>query len=76
MQVKPGRPLSDHLENFMQSSGEHGVIVISFGSVLSSLNHAILENMVGAISKLKQKVIWKVKSEYKASRCWINESSY
>ena len=64
MQVKPGGPLPDDLENFMQGSGEHGVILVSFGGAISSLNHAILEKMVGAISKLKQKVIWKVKSEY------------
>eukprot|EP00112_Aurelia_sp_Birch-Aquarium-sp1_P015175 Seg334.2 transcript_id=Seg334.2/GoldUCD/mRNA.D3Y31 product="UDP-glucuronosyltransferase 2A1" protein_id=Seg334.2/GoldUCD/D3Y31 len=60
MQVKPGRPLPVDLENFMQSSGEHGVVLISFGSVISSVNHVILEKMVDAISKLKQKVIWKV----------------
>ena len=59
--TKPAKELSDELEDFMQSSGEHGVVVISFGTVLESLNEGIVKNIMAAVSRLKQKVIWKAK---------------
>ena len=58
--TKPASKLSTELEEFMQSSGEHGVVVISFGSAIMHLNEDVLQNIIAAISRLKQKVIWKI----------------
>ena len=57
---KPAARLPEDLENFMQSSGDAGVVVISFGSAISSLSHHIIGRILMAISNLKQKFIWKV----------------
>ena len=50
----------------MQSAGDEGVILVSFGTVLGEyvgLSESMLRVMVGAFSKLPQKVIWKLKLE-------------
>jgi hypothetical protein len=33
---RPGRKLPDHLQKFLDESGEDGVILVSFGSVLKA----------------------------------------
>ena len=59
--TKPANKLSTELEQFMESSGEHGVVVISFGSAIMHLDHEVIQNIVRAVSRMKQKVIWKIK---------------
>ena len=59
--TKPAGKLSEELEDFMQSSGEHGVVVISFGSAIMHLDEKIIETIITAVSRIKQKVIWKIK---------------
>ncbi|KAM8893918.1 UDP-glucuronosyltransferase 2B1-like isoform 2-T2 [Spinachia spinachia] len=57
-QCKPAEPLPDHLEEFVQSSGEHGVIIMSLGTFVSELPADISNEMAAAFAKLPQKVIW------------------
>jgi len=62
----PAKPLPNELEKFMQSAGDDGVILVSFGTVLGEhigFNESILQVMAEAFSKLPQKVIWKLKLE-------------
>ena len=50
----------------MQSTGDEGVILVSFGTVLGEhmgFNESMLQVMAEAFSKLPQKVIWKLKLE-------------
>ena len=58
------KPLPAELEAFMQSSGNNGVILVSFGSFISSsakrIDKAGLTVMAGAFAKLPQKIIWKL----------------
>ncbi|KAM8895424.1 UDP-glucuronosyltransferase 2A2-like isoform 1-T2 [Spinachia spinachia] len=60
-QCKPAEPLPDHLEEFVQSSGEHGVIIMSLGTFVSELPADISNEMAAAFAKLPQKVIWRHK---------------
>jgi len=53
--------LPSDLEQFMQDSGDDGVVVVSFGGVLSEFDEAVVANMLMAISRIKQKFIWKIK---------------
>ena len=46
----------------MQSAGDDGVILVSFGTVLGSLDENVLQMMATAFSRLPQKVIWKIKT--------------
>lgn len=58
-QCKPSRPLPDELEMFMQSSGEHGVIVMSFGTRFKGLDLNLSEIFASAFARLPQKVVWR-----------------
>ena len=54
-QTKP-KPLPEDLQQFMRSSGEEGVVVVSFGSILGLNNLPRAEVLLSVLSKLKQKV--------------------
>uniref|UniRef100_A0A3B4B4U6 UDP-glucuronosyltransferase n=1 Tax=Periophthalmus magnuspinnatus TaxID=409849 RepID=A0A3B4B4U6_9GOBI len=56
---KPSKPLSAELEDFMQSAGEHGVIVMTLGSVVNALPIKLAEEIASVFAKLPQKVIWR-----------------
>ena len=60
--ASPAQPLSEELEEFMQSAGDDGVILVSFGTILGSLDENVLQMMATAFSRLPQKVIWKIKT--------------
>ncbi len=58
-QCKPAKALPHDLEVFMQSSGEHGVIIMSLGSFISVLPDEITVEIAAAFAQLPQKVIWR-----------------
>ncbi|XP_031424632.1 UDP-glucuronosyltransferase 2A1-like isoform X1 [Clupea harengus] len=62
-QCKPAKPLPQDLEDFVQSSGEHGVILMSLGTFVSQLPSDITEEIAAAFAELPQKVIWKYTGE-------------
>ncbi|XP_037114951.1 UDP-glucuronosyltransferase 2A1-like [Syngnathus acus] len=58
-QCKPARPLPAELEDFVQSSGEHGVIVMTLGTLVADLPEDITDGIAAAFAQLPQKVIWR-----------------
>ncbi|XP_068169708.1 UDP-glucuronosyltransferase 2A2-like [Antennarius striatus] len=66
-QCKSAKPLPQHLENFVQSSGEHGVIIMSLGTLIGELPQDLADDIAAAFAKLPQKVIWKYKGERPAT---------
>ncbi|KAK9542472.1 hypothetical protein VZT92_000332 [Zoarces viviparus] len=66
-QCKPAQPLPEHLEEFVQSSGEHGVIIMSLGTFVSELPADITNEIAAAFAKLPQKVIWRHKGDRPAT---------
>ncbi|KAM7415575.1 hypothetical protein PAMA_017880 [Pampus argenteus] len=62
-QCKPSKPLSKELEDFVQSSGEHGVIVMTLGTLVAKLPEDITEDIAAAFAQLPQKVIWRHKGK-------------
>lgn len=60
-QCKPARPLPELLEEFVQSSGEHGVIFMSLGTLIGELPHDLAEEIAAGFANLPQKVIWRYK---------------
>ncbi|CAL8326731.1 unnamed protein product [Lota lota] len=58
-QCREAKPLPAELEAFMQSSGEHGVVVMSLGTLVSALPKEMTEAIAEAFSKLPQKVVWR-----------------
>lgn len=62
-QCKPSKPLSKELEDFVQSSGEHGVIIMTLGTLVAKLPEDIAEDIAAAFAQLPQKVIWRHKGK-------------
>uniref|UniRef100_UPI003AACBB2B UDP glucuronosyltransferase 5 family, polypeptide G1 n=1 Tax=Centroberyx gerrardi TaxID=166262 RepID=UPI003AACBB2B len=58
-QCSKARPLPAELEAFMQSSGEHGVVVMSLGTLVSALPREVTEAIAAAFAQLPQKVVWR-----------------
>lgn len=58
-QCKPSEPLPAELEEFVQSSGEHGVILMSLGTLVKSLPVDITSEIAAAFAQLPQKIIWR-----------------
>ncbi|TDH17275.1 hypothetical protein EPR50_G00007090 [Perca flavescens] len=66
-QCKPAKPLPEHLEEFVQSSGEHGVILMSLGTFVSELPADVTNVIAAAFAELPQKVIWRHKGDRPAT---------
>ncbi|KAG7219211.1 hypothetical protein INR49_019271 [Caranx melampygus] len=62
-QCKPSKPLPTELEEFVQSSGEHGIIVMTLGTLVAQLPEDITEAIAAAFAQLPQKVIWRHKGK-------------
>lgn len=58
-QGKQSKPLPSDLEEFMQSSGEHGVVVMTLGTLLGNLGPELSEVVASAFARLPQKVVWR-----------------
>ncbi|XP_067859764.1 UDP-glucuronosyltransferase 2C1-like [Heptranchias perlo] len=59
----PGKPLSPDLQQFMDSSGEDGVVIFSLGSVVGFLPPALAIEVAAGLAQLPQKVIWRYVGE-------------
>ena len=56
--ASPAKPLNTELEEFMQNSGDQGVVLVSFGTVVGT-DKTMIDKMAAAFSKLPYKVLWK-----------------
>ncbi|XP_061787111.1 UDP glucuronosyltransferase 5 family, polypeptide D1 [Nerophis lumbriciformis] len=60
-QCKPANPLPADLEDFVQSAGEDGVVVMSLGTLVNAMPPEDAEEVAAVFAKLPQKVIWRHK---------------
>ncbi|KAM9854799.1 UDP-glucuronosyltransferase 2C1-like [Aulostomus maculatus] len=58
-QCKPSKQLPTELEEFVQSSGEHGVVVMTLGTLVGKLPQDVAEEIAAAFAQLPQKVVWR-----------------
>ena len=63
MHVDPPKPLPPDLEEFMEESGEAGVILVSFGSLVGEMDEAKSEMIANVLSRFPQRVIWRYTGE-------------
>ena len=57
----PAEPLPAEFEEFMQNTaGNEGVILVSFGTVLGNVEEKKLALLANALSRVPQKVLWKL----------------
>ncbi|XP_078603319.1 UDP-glucuronosyltransferase 2A3-like [Branchiostoma floridae x Branchiostoma japonicum] len=63
LNVRVAAPLAEDMEAFVQSSGDDGVIVVSFGSQVKTMSVERREVFATAFARLRQKVVWRYVGE-------------
>lgn len=65
MNCRPSQALPTDIKRFMDESGEEGVILVSFGTVLraSMMSEEMLLTLTSVFRQLKQRVLWKWESQ-------------
>ncbi|ELV13007.1 UDP-glucuronosyltransferase 2B20 [Tupaia chinensis] len=56
LHCKPAKALPKEMEDFVQSSGENGVVVFSLGSMVSNMTEDRANVIASALAKIPQKV--------------------
>ncbi|KAG5207695.1 hypothetical protein JEQ12_017459 [Ovis aries] len=59
LHCKPAKPLPKEMEEFVQSSGEHGIVVFSLGSMVSNMSEERANVIASALAQIPQKVLWR-----------------
>ncbi|XP_038175760.1 UDP-glucuronosyltransferase 2B17-like [Arvicola amphibius] len=59
LHCKPAKPLPKEMEEFVQTSGEHGVVVFSLGSMVSNVSEDKANAIAWALAQIPQKVLWR-----------------
>ncbi|KAM4811856.1 UDP-glucuronosyltransferase 2B31-like isoform X1 [Urocitellus parryii] len=59
LHCKPAKPLPKEMEEFVQSSGENGIVVLSLGSMVSNMPEEKANIIAFALAQIPQKVIWR-----------------
>nr|XP_012805792.2 UDP-glucuronosyltransferase 2B1-like [Jaculus jaculus] len=59
LHCKPAKPLPKEMEDFVQSSGEHGIVVFSLGSMVYNLTEEKANMIASALAQIPQKVVWR-----------------
>lgn len=59
----PAKPLQEELEEFIQKSGDDGVILVSFGTILGNIKENMLTLLANAFSRVPQRILWKLDRE-------------
>ncbi|XP_054409147.1 UDP-glucuronosyltransferase 2B7 isoform X1 [Pongo abelii] len=59
LHCKPAKPLPKEMEEFVQSSGENGVVVFSLGSMVSNMKEERANVIASALAQIPQKVLWR-----------------
>ncbi|XP_078085126.1 UDP-glucuronosyltransferase 1A1-like [Mustelus asterias] len=56
---KDRKPLPQDLEEFMNSSGDHGAVIFSLGSMMPSMPIRTANEIAEALGRIPQKVLWR-----------------
>ncbi|KAM6150518.1 LOW QUALITY PROTEIN: UDP-glucuronosyltransferase 2A1-like [Erethizon dorsatum] len=67
LHCKPANPLPREMEEFVQSSGEDGVVVFSLGSMVKNLTEEKANLIASALAQIPQKVLWRYKGKEPAT---------
>ncbi|KAK7798052.1 hypothetical protein U0070_010701 [Myodes glareolus] len=63
LHCKPAKPLPKEMKDFVQTSGEHGVMVFSLGSMVSNMSEDKANEIAWALAQIPQKVIWRLEDK-------------
>ncbi|XP_029329659.1 UDP-glucuronosyltransferase 2B17-like [Mus caroli] len=57
--ILPEENVEQDMEEYVQSSGDHGVVVFSLGSMFSNMTEEKANTIAWALAQIPQKVLWK-----------------
>ncbi|XP_066507904.1 UDP-glucuronosyltransferase 2A2-like isoform X1 [Hoplias malabaricus] len=63
LHCKPAKPLPKEMEEFVQSSGDDGIVVFSLGSMVKNLTKERANTIASALAQIPQKVLWRYAGE-------------
>ncbi|XP_076866920.1 UDP-glucuronosyltransferase 2B20-like [Brachyhypopomus gauderio] len=63
LHCKPPKPLPTEMEEFVQSSGDDGIVVFSLGSMMNNLTKERANTIASALGQIPQKVICRYSGE-------------
>ncbi|XP_026999539.2 UDP-glucuronosyltransferase 2C1-like isoform X1 [Tachysurus fulvidraco] len=63
LHCKPAKPLPKDMEDFVQSSGDDGIVVFSLGSMVKNLTKEKANTIASALGQIPQKVLWRYTGE-------------
>ncbi|XP_060927735.1 UDP-glucuronosyltransferase 2A2-like [Limanda limanda] len=56
---KPAKPLPEDMEEFVQSSGDAGIVVFTLGSMVKNITAEKANVIASALAQIPQKVLWR-----------------
>ncbi|XP_022361526.1 UDP-glucuronosyltransferase 2B31-like isoform X1 [Enhydra lutris kenyoni] len=59
LHCKPANPLPKAMEEFVQSSGENGIVVFTLGSMITNMPEEKANVIASALAQIPQKVLWR-----------------
>ncbi|KAM7326470.1 hypothetical protein ACRRTK_014948 [Alexandromys fortis] len=59
LHCKAAKPLPKEMEDFVQTSGEHGIVVFSLGSMVRNVSEDKAKEIAWALAQIPQKVLWR-----------------
>ncbi|KAM4854665.1 UDP-glucuronosyltransferase 2B15-like isoform 1-T1 [Thomomys bottae] len=59
LHCKPAKPLPKEMEEFVQSSGDNGVVVFSLGSMGVNITEETANEIASALAQIPQKILWR-----------------
>ncbi|XP_006896874.1 PREDICTED: UDP-glucuronosyltransferase 2B15-like isoform X1 [Elephantulus edwardii] len=59
LHCKPAKPLPKEIEEFVQSSGNHGIVVFTLGSMITNMSEDKANMIASALAQIPQKVLWR-----------------
>ncbi|XP_046870949.1 UDP-glucuronosyltransferase 2A1-like [Hypomesus transpacificus] len=63
LHCKPAKQLPTEMEEFVQSSGDNGIVVFSLGSMIKNLTKEKGNTIAAALGQIPQKVVWRYSGE-------------
>ncbi|XP_078594791.1 UDP-glucuronosyltransferase 1-2-like [Branchiostoma floridae x Branchiostoma japonicum] len=62
-QVQNASPLTKDIEEFMEASGDAGVVILSFGSYAKAMGRRKADMLAAGLARVPHKVIWKFQGQ-------------
>ncbi|XP_072289413.1 UDP-glucuronosyltransferase 2A1-like [Eucyclogobius newberryi] len=56
---RPAKPLTEDLEEFVQSSGDAGIVVFTLGSMINNITAEKANMIASGLAQVPQKVVWR-----------------